>query len=368
MAITREAKKERVPLQTLIQPGGVLHDVPLTRAPLTKTRENFIASIAQVIVEMPEQKQDGLGSANDCRYVDERANEQSELNIIFEDVTVARAGGHTPRGGRKRKLEDVLNAQPDDTLPQSQPRSTLSLGQVPEIGRCLASGEEVSGFDGGSLGDGDDLLGDGRVPPLAFSVVAFHEDEADGTDYSHFPTFEASSPHPSPVPEAILQPQATICRDSTPRRPKAIGRVPRADVVAIDSLLPDPPSGLVRDRLLSAATILVPLHLPKASHWVLVVFVAPQTTLLFDSLPKPDRRKIEERLAEVKRIVVPHCGPRWKLDRDAVKMVKCPRQQNGIDCGVAVLVNGIHFLTGRSPEAGPNYSLWSMEAGVCRSY
>ncbi|GJC89866.1 hypothetical protein ColLi_12704 [Colletotrichum liriopes] len=110
--------------------------------------------------------------------------------------------------------------------------------------------------------------------------------------------------------------------------------------------------------------ILAPLHLKRAHHWILAV-PRPDRTYVLDSLPcKGSQAELVSQVNQVQVLL----GDNDKTadadgDGDArcvVDHVNCTRQTNGINCGVAVIVNAIHILSGNSTDYNKptDFAVW----------
>ncbi|KAF4464317.1 ulp1 protease family [Fusarium albosuccineum] len=125
----------------------------------------------------------------------------------------------------------------------------------------------------------------------------------------------------------------------------------------VDSLAIDKPLALLfHQRLQKPRTLLVPLHLPKSAHWILLVLQTPgKTSILYDSLPHLASDELGARLNTVEHGLLAGLG--WNLE--GAKRVEWPHQQNGVDCGVSLLVSAVYTLAGRpSPGNECDYTLW----------
>lgn len=136
------------------------------------------------------------------------------------------------------------------------------------------------------------------------------------------------------------------------------------EAVAIDPLLPNPPSRTVQDKLATASIVFVPLYLPESRHWVLVAIIPPTHILLFDSLDASPSAEIEQRWAVARETIAPYCDSRWNINAASLKRVPCTRQRNAADDGVAVLANALSLLNGQLPDFHCDYGLWRRVFGA----
>ncbi|KAI1746864.1 hypothetical protein F4782DRAFT_536003 [Xylaria castorea] len=129
---------------------------------------------------------------------------------------------------------------------------------------------------------------------------------------------------------------------------------------------------LLAHRLICSTRVLAPIHLLEHDHWVLCVLVprldgatdspsiAGVTVQLYDSLPYPDsldqamdvleraaqaviRDEADAKAAESTAAALFAClrKPRHIITH----VVECPRQVNGVDCGIATIVNSLISLS-----------------------
>ncbi|KAM0201389.1 hypothetical protein ACHAPA_011875 [Fusarium lateritium] len=131
------------------------------------------------------------------------------------------------------------------------------------------------------------------------------------------------------------------------------------DAVAVNPVTSTLPRALVarlqRPRVLS---LFLPLH--HSNHWTLFVLSSQsQAVTFYDSLPSAASPDLVARLEGVQQ------GLLRDFDFDLVAAAKagtaqCPRQMNGDDCGVAVVVNALYVLAGRPLPSSQhcNFSSW----------
>ncbi|KAM0339750.1 hypothetical protein ACHAPU_010790 [Fusarium lateritium] len=131
------------------------------------------------------------------------------------------------------------------------------------------------------------------------------------------------------------------------------------DAVAVNPVTSTLPRALVarlqRPRVLS---LFLPLY--YSNHWTLfVLFSQSQAVTFYDSLPSGTSPGLVARLEGVQQ------GLLQDFDFDLVAAAEagtaeCPRQMNGDDCGVAVVVNALYVLAGRPLPSSHHcdFSFW----------
>ncbi|KAF5482897.1 hypothetical protein CGCF413_v015488 [Colletotrichum fructicola] len=119
-----------------------------------------------------------------------------------------------------------------------------------------------------------------------------------------------------------------------------------------------PPLAARFETMSESPTILLPLHLPKAEHWVLLVRRRSGPFEIWDSLfsQSPSWKKDAESAA---MSALSKVSPRWLPNVLANFDWKHGiQQENDTDCGVAVLVNAMYILTERLSSGPVDMSLW----------
>ncbi|KAK6221186.1 hypothetical protein QIS74_04915 [Colletotrichum tabaci] len=103
-------------------------------------------------------------------------------------------------------------------------------------------------------------------------------------------------------------------------------------------------------------TILFPLNLTsRGKHWVLVT-ASTTSVNIYDSLPSAtDEVELAGLLRSLLSLVAESTAPD---DPPTPSRMSCQQQSNAIDCGVAVIVNGLYVIAGRDIPATVEYSLW----------
>nr|RBQ97125.1 hypothetical protein FVER53263_14024 [Fusarium verticillioides] len=137
------------------------------------------------------------------------------------------------------------------------------------------------------------------------------------------------------------------------------------DAKSIDPLLIDrAPVNKAVTHLLSASgsdlTVLVPIRCN--AHWILVVLRATDKSVLYyNSMPGHDMPNLPARIIQVCQGLIN------VLDYDigaavSAGTLSCPRQLNTVDCGVAVIVNGLYTLASRPlpSTTSCDYGIWRL--------
>ncbi|TIC91833.1 hypothetical protein CH35J_010966 [Colletotrichum higginsianum] len=103
-------------------------------------------------------------------------------------------------------------------------------------------------------------------------------------------------------------------------------------------------------------TILYPLNLTsRGKHWVLVT-ASTTSVNIYDSLPSATD---EVELADLLRTLLSLVAESTATDDPPTpSRMSCPQQSNAIDCGVAVIVNGLYVIAGQDIPATVEYFLW----------
>ncbi|KAF4921201.1 hypothetical protein CGCVW01_v006184 [Colletotrichum viniferum] len=119
-----------------------------------------------------------------------------------------------------------------------------------------------------------------------------------------------------------------------------------------------PPLAARFEAMSESQTVLLPLHLPKAEHWVLSVRRHSGPFEIWDSLfsQSPSWKKDAESAA---MSALSKVSPRWLPNVLANFDWKHGiQQENETDCGVAVTVNAMYILTERLSSGPVDMSLW----------
>ncbi|KAJ0162181.1 hypothetical protein CTA2_4990 [Colletotrichum tanaceti] len=120
---------------------------------------------------------------------------------------------------------------------------------------------------------------------------------------------------------------------------------------AILARLPTHPDGLV----------VAPLHLPDAHHWVLAIPMAAKVYMVDSCAIKGP--ELEAKAHHLHRLLrsseTPDTAGNDNANQVAVEDLGCHKQDNSVDCGVAVIVNVCRLVAGQDRfDAQTDYALW----------
>ncbi|KAK1569544.1 uncharacterized protein LY79DRAFT_528490 [Colletotrichum navitas] len=116
--------------------------------------------------------------------------------------------------------------------------------------------------------------------------------------------------------------------------------------------------GAYEEDLKDAEQVLIPLHLKRATHWVLLAIkLGPLEVEVFDSIPNASlwKKDIE---ASVRNLCGSHLQKFLGSGTPAVVFCQSLQQVGGTDCGVYTLIHAAYLIAGRRLPANTDINAW----------
>ncbi|KAM5354617.1 hypothetical protein ACJ41O_001264 [Fusarium nematophilum] len=320
--ITELAVENGLTLEELILPGGVLHGVSYTYKKLTAAREVLQTSIKARKESTAAAELDGKGG---------------DANAVIHVLQSGDPYNDNPScpGDKDHEVLDDPDAPPTET---AKPPITVDGKQGGSDSIIdLTSSNHFASTPSSPSSETIALDHWGQPMPMEWDLV---EDEQVMASVARLLGQQKLS-------DTVIHNMLTCLLSLRP-----------LDAVSVDPLKIDQPFHHSLDRQLSQSVILAPIFIPKMKHWALAVIKAPGSLQVYDSLADREYPELHERVLVLRDGLLKDSPLQRFIEWNHVAVARCPRQDNWVDCGVAVLVNAIYILAGRTPPSENDYMLW----------